>query len=229
MQEDATPTRMKQDWDERARKDAEFFIAKTSDPASFDASAEQDVASLLSGIESFITPTARVLDLGCGIGRLMKPLAPRVAGVHGVDVSGEMIERARTYLADLSNVTLTENSGADLSGLDSESFDFAYSYLMFQHIPERPVVETYLSEVARVLRPGGAFKFQIDARGERPFWRAYRAVRGHSSWRGVLWTREGITEATKKAGFEVTDCRLDPRKRGAMRYAYVWVTCIKPR
>lgn len=227
MEPDLTLTRMKQDWNERARTDAEFFIAKTTGPEAFDASAAEDVDTLLQGVESFVTPTAKVLDLGCGIGRLIKLLAPRVGGLHGVDVSGEMIERARAYLADVPNVTLSENNGSNLAQLPDGSFDFAYSYLMFQHIPDRDIVETYLREAARVLKPGAAFKFQIDGRGDRIFWRAYRALRGHSSWRGALWTESGIVDASRKAGFEVVDRRVDPRHHGLMRYAYLWITCTK--
>lgn len=218
---------MKQDWNERAREDAEFFIAKTTDSDAFETSAEEDLAYLLRGIESSVTPDARVLDLGCGIGRLIKPLAARVRELHGVDVSGEMIARGRTYLAEIPNVQLHENNGSDLSELESDSFDLTYSYLMFQHIPERDIVKTYLREVHRVLRDGGVFKFQIDGRGDRLLWRLYRALRGHSSWRGALWKRAEIVAAAADAGFEVVDRRVDERERWVMRYAYLWVTCIK--
>lgn len=227
MEPDRTVDRMKQDWNVRAVKDAEFFIAKTTDHAAFDASAQADLTDLLNGIDGFVTRDARVLDLGCGIGRLIKPLAPLVGEIHGVDVSGEMIRRARSYLTDISNVVLHENSGSDLAGLDSSSFDLAYSYLMFQHIPDRDVVKAYLRETHRVLKVGGAFKFQVDGRGDRPLWRAYRALRAPSSWRGALWTRDGIVEATREAGLDVIDCAIDQRDRLLMRYAYLWVTCVK--
>ena len=227
MEPDGTLTRMKQDWNERARKDAEFFIAKTTGAEAFEASARDDVRALVSGIESAITPSARILEMGCGIGRLIKQLAPQVREIHGIDVSGEMIERAGVYLADLPNVHLHENTGSDLSDLETGSFDVVYSYLMFQHVPDQTVVERYLHEASRVLRPSGVFKFQIDGRGDRPLWRAYRSIRGHSSWRGALWTRSGIKAAVRRAGFDVIDCEVDPRKRGAMKHAYLWVTCVK--
>ncbi|HWL66558.1 MAG TPA: class I SAM-dependent methyltransferase [Actinomycetota bacterium] len=223
---DGIPARMKQDWNERARTDARYFIAKTTDGDAFEASAEEDIVVLLDGLDNILSPQARVLDVGCGIGRLMKPLAARVSEIHGVDVSGEMIQRAHRYLDGFPNVRLFENNGADLSSLDGP-YDFVYSYLMFQHIPDRSIVQRYLHEVDRVLKPGGVFRFQMDGRGDRPFWRAYRAVRSSSSWRGALWTRTAIIDAAQAAGFDVLDCRVDPRKKGLMRYAYVWVTCVK--
>ena len=225
---DRTASRMKQDWDERAREDARYFIAKTAGDDAFEASAADDLSMLTEGIGARLTPTSRVLDVGCGIGRLIKPLAPRVAEVHGVDVSGEMIARARDYLKDLPNVRLFENSGSDLDALDDEAYDFGYSYLMFQHIPDRDIVRGYLQEAFRVVKRGGIFRFQMDGRGDRWIWRLYRRLRGNSSWRGVLWTREQMIEAARAAGFEVLDVRVDPRSHGAMRYAYVWVTCSKP-
>ena len=50
----------------------------------------------------------RVLDIGCGIGRIEKYLAPRVGEMCAVDVSGRMIARARERLAGLPNVRLRE-------------------------------------------------------------------------------------------------------------------------
>ena len=40
-------------------------------------------------------------------------------------------------------------------------FDFAYSEIVFQHIPNRDVIENYVREVNRLLRPGALFKFQL--------------------------------------------------------------------
>ena len=102
-----------------------------------------------------------------------------------------------------------------------------YSYLMFQHIPDSNIVETYLREVNRVLKPGAAFKFQIDGRGDRVFWRIYRAFSGHSSWRGALWTESGIVEALGGLGSTLSIDAWTHADTALMRYAYLWVTCIK--
>ena len=41
-------------------------------------------------------------------------------------------------------------------------FDFAFSVIVFQHIPSREIIENYVREVHRLLRPGALFKFQVQ-------------------------------------------------------------------
>jgi SAM-dependent methyltransferase len=59
---------------------------------------------------------------------------------------------------------LTATSGADLAPFEDGAFDFVFSHLVFQHIPEEPVVASYLREVARVLTPTGLALLQFDTR-----------------------------------------------------------------
>ena len=55
--------------------------------------------------------------------------------VHGVDVSGEMINATRMLLRGQKNAFVYQNNGMDLSVLNDLKFEFAFSYLVFQHIP----------------------------------------------------------------------------------------------
>ena len=63
------------------------------------------------------------------------------------------------------NVTFQLVNGRSLEGIETGSFDLCFSFLVFQHLP-RPVVSSYFSEVARVLRPGGLFFFQLPLAAE---------------------------------------------------------------
>jgi SAM-dependent methyltransferase len=85
-----------------------------------------------------------------------------------VDVSGEMIAHARAALAGVPNVFLYRNNGMDLSVVPDLPFDFAFSVIVFQHIPSRSVIENYFREIARLLRPGGLFKVQVQGLPEIP-------------------------------------------------------------
>jgi ubiquinone/menaquinone biosynthesis C-methylase UbiE len=102
----------------------------------------------------------KVLDLGCGIGRLTKLMASQCEEITGVDFSPEMIEQAKMYLASISNVKLFVNNGIDLSLFEDGSFDFVYSMITLQHIPSLSVIENYILEIARVLKPSGYAKLQ---------------------------------------------------------------------
>src|SRR6185369_17011653 len=104
----------------------------------------------------------RVLEIGCGAGRITRALAEVFGEVHVVDVSGEMVERARQALEGIPHAHVYQNNGADLSVVPEVPFDFAFSVIVFQHIPSREIVENYVREVHRRLRPGGLFKFQVN-------------------------------------------------------------------
>ncbi len=158
-------------WDARAREDALFFVDNrlkydpdrpARDENWFWAEGERVLDVLLdrSGADS-VPATAVALDLGCGVGRLTRALAGRAATVHGVDVSTEMLDRARASLADLGNVELHHGDGVSIP-LPDASVDLAISFVVFQHIPDPSVTLGYIGELGRVLRPGGWAVFQLS-------------------------------------------------------------------
>ena len=194
---------MKRDWDRRARENARHFVATGrtdwTDQAFFasgETAVAQDILTDTTNIYQGKDPLQmRVLEIGCGAGRLTRALSNIFGEIHAVDVSGEMVARARAALHDRRNVTFYQNNGCDLTVVPPLAFDFAYSSLVFQHIPSREVIYTYVREVHRLLRPGALFKFQVQG---------YPA--GDSApddtWHGVSFTREQATEMAQRCGFE---------------------------
>jgi SAM-dependent methyltransferase len=63
-----------------------------------------------------------------------------------------------------ANAHLYVGSGRDLAGLPDGAFDLAFSHLVFQHIPDRSAIVSYLRELARTLAPGGVAVLQFDTR-----------------------------------------------------------------
>lgn len=105
----------------------------------------------------------RMLEIGCGAGRMLMHLARHFERAQGVDISPEMIAAARC--ADLpDNVELTVSSGIDLAPLSEETFGFVFSFQVFQHIPDRTVIASYLAEISRVLSERGKAALQFDTR-----------------------------------------------------------------
>jgi 2-polyprenyl-3-methyl-5-hydroxy-6-metoxy-1,4-benzoquinol methylase len=101
----------------------------------------------------------RVLDAGCGEGRFARMLAQRGAKVTGIDLSSRMIELAREHeRATPLGIDYLVADMADLSQLPGESFDAAVAYLSLIDVHD---YEQAISEVARVLVPGGRFQFSI--------------------------------------------------------------------
>jgi len=189
--------KMKRDWDRRARIDPMYWVAATqeADEASYHASAEKDVAALVAGLGDQISANARVLDLGCGIGRMTAPMGAHFAEVVGVDVSGEMIERAQALHADIENVTFATNSGADLADFADESFDLVVSYSVLPHIPV-DVVTAYFAEVNRILKPGGWYRYQ--------FWVGPERQQADNDTLNIrVYSPEDFSRLNAQAGFDV--------------------------
>ncbi len=104
-------------------------------------------------------PEGVVLDLGCGIGRLMK------SGYYGTDISSEMLKLAEKAHPDCF-FRKTDGKTIDFP---NETFDFVYTMLMFQHIPTESVLN-YIREVSRILKHRGKFVFQyIVGKQSEPF------------------------------------------------------------
>lgn len=125
----------------------------------FEKSGKREALAL----SKFVDKDATILDLGCGVGRIAKYLAPFVQEVHGVDVSEKMIQYARYNCQKLSNVHFKVNNGKDLSFYPDNTFDFVYSLLTLQHLKKEDALN-YIAEACRVLKNGGKALLQFPNR-----------------------------------------------------------------
>jgi len=144
------------------------------DPEQFLATGRADVAASVSWLADLGAGPrwARVLDFGCGAGRLSQALAAHADEVVGVDVSPPMLEVARKLDAE-NRCSFVLNETSDLAAFETGSFDLVYSELVLQHLPA-PVIDGYLAEFVRVLRPGGVALLQCTT---RPLW----------TFKGAVW------------------------------------------
>ena len=163
----ASTEAMRAFWDARARDSAMWFIDsrldyRRPDEAEFWSGGEDVLERSLAMFDLSLDPQDRVLDVGCGIGRVTRAFASRVHEVVGLDVSEEMVQRGRAALADVPNASLVLGNGHDLGQFDDACFDGVYSFVTFQHIPDPAVICAYITEFGRVLRPGGWALFQYS-------------------------------------------------------------------
>lgn len=189
---------MAADWDARARRDATFYIFRDAaeSPEAFEESGRRDLDLLvLRGIA--LPPDAVVVEIGCGVGRLARAIAPRVAKIYAGDVSEEMLVRAREFCGGLPNVELLHFDGS-LSGVPPECADLVYSHLVFQHVPGLRFIRPYFREAARVLKSGGVFRANVDGR-HRQWYRRFAA----DSWSGVVFTARRLRRELEAAGLRV--------------------------
>ena len=105
----------------------------------------------------------KALDFGCGPGRLTQALAEHFHEVHGVDIAPSMIAKAQALNKFGSRCIYHLNEKIDLRLFESNTFDLVYSWLVLQHMSKQLAL-SYISELARVTKPGGVIVFQVPDR-----------------------------------------------------------------
>jgi SAM-dependent methyltransferase len=206
--------RMRADWNQRASEDAYYYVAfgrREQDDEEFFSTA----ADIVKGFEwdlKRVRGRDAALEIGCGPGRLLRPLARHFTEIHGVDVSDEMIRLAQERLKDTPNAHAHHTSGSDLAQFPDDKFDFVYSYAVFQHIPSREVVFNYLREARRVLKPGGLLRCQMN--GLPPHAKQY------DTWSGVRISPEEIQAFALEQDLQLLVLEQ-------IWTQYMWITCRK--
>src|ERR1700733_13028462 len=217
--ENSVSERMRADWNQRAREDAHYYVAfggRDQDEAEFHATATDVLRSIEAQLKRLPAKANRrawrALEIGCGPGRLVKPLSRHFGEIHGVDVSDEMIRLARQRLADIPHAHFHATNGASLAQFADLSFEFVYSYAVFQHIPSREVVLEYMRETARVLKPGGVFHGQFSG---LPY------PGDTNTWSGVAFSADDIRAFPRHNGLQLLIL-------GGGHTQYTWTTWRKP-
>lgn len=245
---------MRQDWETRAHTDLLYSIDAQNrhwEVEDFYARGPDLVAASVDPVlDHFrVDPSGlRVLEIGCGIGRLFAGLAARFAEVWGTDISLSMIEFGQRHCPVPATWILGD--GASLEGLDDASVDHVLSYEVFGHIPNLDIVHNYLRETFRVLRPGGTFQVQLRGRSDSLRQATVRAlprrarvavgtllqrlrvvpVRGDiDTWLGRLVKPDTAVAFVEELGFvDVTTFPSDPERADGPRSRGYWLVGRRP-
>jgi len=190
----------------RRSKSVEFF---TSSAGQWDRVRDEMFGDRfhLAALAAFVEPDATVGDLGCGTGQVSAALAPFVAHVIGVDSSAAMLQAARKRLHAHGNVDLRRGELEALP-IDDARLDAATVMLVLHHVPEPARA---LSDVARVLKPGGRLVLVDMLPHDRE---NYRQQMGHV-WLG--FAEDHTERMLNDAGFErtrVVPLPADPKAKG---------------
>src|ERR1035438_4235076 len=113
--------KMRKDWDERAKENARYYVNTATEnwtDDQFFASGERTVAEeILTDMGNICQAKSpaemRVLEIGCGAGRVTRALARLFGEVHAVDVSGEMVRLASQAVSEFPNAQVYLNNGKD--------------------------------------------------------------------------------------------------------------------
>ncbi len=145
----------------------------------------------------------RVLEIGCGVGRMTEFFAADFKEIYGVDIAEKMIELGRLRLGHLTNLYLKATNGVHYP-FDDSYFDLVFSYIVFQHMPSRAVVKANLTEILRVLKPEGVVKIQLRGGSQPAKWQWYY---------GPVFSYQRAKELVESVGFKILKTADANKKR----------------
>lgn len=169
----------------------QFWNDKAATPesalAAVDGSASEDVVQITGRFTARQVATAlelnaddRVLELGCGVGRIGRELAPHCTHWTGVDIAEKMIDHARARLGHLDNTEFHQLERTRLDMLPDASLTKAYSVAVLCHMDKEDLY-LYLQELHRTVRPGGLIYVETWNLAHPIGWKRWEYEVGH--WR----------------------------------------------
>jgi len=157
-------------WESFARSDAAFYIVgrtvdadHAADVERFFESGRKTATWLFKQVGDDLPGTGLGIEIRCGVGRLLLPMAEHFDRVIGVDVSPTMLTR----LVDNCHRFGIENAEpmtADDPWDHRDRADFVYSWIVFQHVEDLTTIKTTIRRASTALKPGGVALFQFDTR-----------------------------------------------------------------
>ena len=143
------------DWSVQQSEEASVALYSLGNPDLL----AQATAEIVSQLHQWglVAAECSVLDIGCGIGRLLLALAPKVRRAVGVDVSNEMVKAARRRCADYENVTVIKGDGHGLGQVGAEEFELIIGVDSFPYLRQSgyALVQEFVADSARALKSGG--------------------------------------------------------------------------
>lgn len=146
--------------------------------------ASEAIREILASHNLKIEQFSKVLDFGCGVGRIMRHWSSTHGPAwHGTDYNPELIDWCRQHLK-FSQFNVNTLSGS--LPYESSTFDFIYSYSVFTHLREE-LQFFWIGELSRILKPGGYVYFTTH--GDN-FLKALTAEERERYQRGELVVRQ---------------------------------------
>ncbi len=118
------------------------------------------VDDFVPSLVPLLTTQSRVLEIGCGAGRISRHLAPLVAELVACDVSRPMLREARANLASHANVRLVQTTGFMLDEIEGP-FDVVFAQGLMSHLDPLQLL-ALLCEARRLVSDNGRLVFNVD-------------------------------------------------------------------
>ena len=194
-----TKSKAADDWDKRVRTNPFLWMAEfVSSVEDLRDSGARDLESLLATIPEATVTSARMLDVGCGIGRLTAVAKDKVAAIVAADISDAALQYAQTVVGEASSVSYFKLNGKDLAGL-SGPFDIIISFATLCHLTPQ-VLLSYLSGCHELVAADGYVILQLYVGTEHTF-------SEEDSFSIRSYNKERLLHCLEEIGFVIEDFR----------------------
>jgi ubiquinone/menaquinone biosynthesis C-methylase UbiE len=196
-------------WNATTVSDAMKLIVVNDDESFFEDSGKDAAGPIIT----FLRNDSVVLDLGSGIGRIAKHVAPHCARLLLADISPAMLEMAVERLAGFDNISVTQAAATSVPDVADATIDLVYSVLVLQHL-EREDAFLMVRDVRRMLKPGGiaylTFPNLLYDGYLASFIQYAESGEVANKARARFYTPSEVERVTLAAGFESVELREAP-------------------
>jgi SAM-dependent methyltransferase len=155
--------------DDLSRDWAAFWNEKANSQTDFQATGRSvlDIVAYLYLIRDItlnlrLKPSDHLLDIGCGTGIVALALSGFVSKIHAVDISSNMVNRARNNCAEAPNITFAQGTLLE-PGVNPESYSKVLAYSVLQYLPDESSWSEAFSVLSDILSPGGTACYAANA------------------------------------------------------------------
>jgi ubiquinone/menaquinone biosynthesis C-methylase UbiE len=192
-------------WNEKSNSDKPlFWIVSNNDSEDYHKFFDTGICKGLNWIlnDIKVSKENKVLEIGCGVGRITIHTAKLYNEVHGIDISQKYIELANKYKKefDINNLFYHKTDGNKFNDLEDNYFDFVYSFIVFQHFPHFWMVMNNIEEAYRVLKQDGILKFHHNRKD---------SINEGTISGGVSLEETDIKQLCDETGFKLIDSHKD--------------------
>ena len=223
------------DWKKWGRRDPYFAVLASSEfsrdkiaenKSAFLRTGEQFVDAALAELAKFNADArrGRVLDHGCGTGRLTIPLSNLFEEVVALDISSEMLREAEANASAAQRANIAFRTADDRLSQVTGLFDLVVSHLVLQHVPVRRGVVIFEKLINR-LAPGGLFYISVSIRNDagplRWLYWASATIPGFKVIQNLLRGAHWSSPAMQMNHYPLDRLVADLSKRGVQRLTLI--------
>jgi SAM-dependent methyltransferase len=188
----------------RNRKHAFLLVDNSADEEEMQTKGGAVAQGLCQGLG--VQSHHKVLEVGCGVARIGRELAPFCGEWWGCDISSSMIRIGRQRTTHLENVHFEVLEHSSLDCFSTDTFDRVYCCVVFMHLDQEDIFG-YVQEMYRVLKPGGlvlydALNLNCEAGWQRFQWEIehYRSKASRPIHHSRFATPQEMCRYAEKAG-----------------------------